>query len=65
MAKKILTVVIDVSGGLATIAEKPKGVKLIIRDYDSKAMSGKGDNSWKEVYGEDKDIISGIGDRVR
>jgi len=60
MAKKkakVLTVVVNVVGGCTTVVEKPKGVKVVIMDFDSKAMSDRGDNSWREVYDADKEIV--------
>jgi len=36
-----LTVIIEVRGGIATIVQKPKGVGVLIRDYDNKTVGGE------------------------
>jgi hypothetical protein len=46
MAKKLdkdryLTVIIEVHGGIATVVQKPKGVGIIIHDYDNKTVGGE------------------------
>ena len=51
------TVVITVRGGLADVEQKPKGVTVVIRDYDIETVDEDrltkdpaGEECWEELY---------------
>jgi hypothetical protein len=51
MEEHMKKVVIEISGGIADVINKPKGVEVIIRDYDTDACG----REHPEIIGNEKD----------
>jgi len=49
-------IIITVKGGIAYVVKKPKGVRVLVMDYDVLDGWGKGSSPTEAVYHEDSEI---------